>query len=302
MKLHRLIGILVTIGQRGRVTMPYLAEKFEVSRRTVSRDIETLCCAGIPIVTEQGQGGGVSYADGYSLDTAALNEEELGVILSGISSLDSVTGPDDRRTAEICGKLGLSKTRIGEENLSIDLAAWHYGSLTEQIALLRSAIRDHRVVTFHYFYEKGEDDKTVWPHRIVYRWSAWYVFGWCPARSDFQLYKLDRMTKLAAAEETFVPLEIPPERLVFGQNMTDHIRIRAVFAHECAYRLVEEYGDCCYTERPDGALEAEIGFSSFEKALGWFLSFGARVKITEPDDFRAFYLAELEKIRNLYGT
>lgn len=302
MKLSRLIGILVTIEKHGQVTMPYLAEKFEVSRRTVCRDIEALCASGIPIVTTQGAGGGISFAPGYSLDAAALEEDDVSTILAGISSLDSVTREDSRRAAALCDRLGIAPSDGDTEPISIDLAAWHYESLSEQIALLRRAMREHRTVSFRYFYEKGEDDKTVHPCRLVYRWSAWYLFAFCPARDDFRLYKLDRMTALRPTGDTFVPREIPPGRLELGQNMTDHLPVRAVFERECAYRLIEEYGGGCYAERPDGKLEMERGFSSYEKALGWFLSFGARVRITEPAEFREMYLAEIEKIRELYET
>lgn len=92
MKIDRLIGILSILLQQEKVTAPYLAEKFEVSRRTINRDIEQLCQAGIPLMTTQGQSGGVSIIDGYSIDRTLLSSADMQAILAGLRSLDSISG------------------------------------------------------------------------------------------------------------------------------------------------------------------------------------------------------------------
>ena len=92
MKTDRLIGIITTIQQKGTVTAPYLAEKFGVSRRTINRDIEDICKAGIPLVTTQGPNGGISIMEGYRIDRTVLTSSEMQSILTGLRSLDSVSG------------------------------------------------------------------------------------------------------------------------------------------------------------------------------------------------------------------
>ena len=92
MKIDRLIGILSILLQEEKVTAPELAEKFEVSRRTINRDIEDLCKAGIPVVTSQGTGGGISIMDGYKLDRTILSSKDMQMIPAGLRSLDSVSG------------------------------------------------------------------------------------------------------------------------------------------------------------------------------------------------------------------
>ena len=101
MKIYRLIGIITTLQQQKTVTAPYLAEKFEVSRRTINRDIEDICRAGIPLVTTQGAGGGISIMEGFSLDTTVFTKQELAAILTGLKSLDSIS-----RSAAIIMKRG----------------------------------------------------------------------------------------------------------------------------------------------------------------------------------------------------
>ena len=92
MKIDRLIGILSVLLQEEKTTAPELAERFEVSRRTINRDIEDLCKAGIPIRTAQGTGGGISIMDGYRMDRTILTSKDMQMILAGLRSLDSVSG------------------------------------------------------------------------------------------------------------------------------------------------------------------------------------------------------------------
>lgn len=92
MKIDRLIGILSILLQEEKITAPELAERFEVSRRTINRDIEDLCRAGIPIFTSQGAGGGISIMDGYRMDRTILISRDMQMILAGLRSLDSVSG------------------------------------------------------------------------------------------------------------------------------------------------------------------------------------------------------------------
>lgn len=295
MKIDRLIGIIMVLQQKGKVTAPYLAEKFEVSRRTINRDIEDICRAGIPIVTTQGAEGGIAIMDGYQLDTAILTEEELQAIFAGLKSLDSVSAyPKTALLSEkLCGRKNVIPV---EEHITIDLSSFYKGSLSEKIELLKSAIQQRKQVKFHYYYNKGEADKQIEPCLIVFRWSAWYVFGFCTERRDFRMYKLNRLWDLELTGVNFEPREIPPERMNFGSNMTDDIIIAAIYEESVKYRLVEEYGPYCFTVLEDGRLYSELGFSSYGDAVRWFLSFGAQVRILSPDDFKELFLAETEKI------
>ena len=92
MKIDRLIGILSILLQKEKVTAPELAQMFEVSKRTINRDIDDLCKAGIPIVTSQGIGGGIRIMDGYRMDRTILSSKDMQMIMAGLRSLDSVSG------------------------------------------------------------------------------------------------------------------------------------------------------------------------------------------------------------------
>ena len=124
MKLDRLIGILSVLLQREQVTAFELAEKFEVSHRTILRDMDALCCAGIPIVTEKGRNGGIRIMEGYKLDKTVLLQSEMQAILAGLQSLDSISGT--HRYRQLMEKLSVStaKTIPAEHPVLIDLSAW----------------------------------------------------------------------------------------------------------------------------------------------------------------------------------
>lgn len=143
MKMERLIGILSILLQRENVTAPELAEQFEVSRRTIQRDIESLCRAGIPISTAQGAGGGISIMEGYRVDRTVLTDPEMQAILAGLRSLDSISGT--RRYAQLMEKLSAGTGGLvpGSAHMLIDLSSWYKTSLPPKIELIQGAIEQH---------------------------------------------------------------------------------------------------------------------------------------------------------------
>ena len=161
MKIDRLIGILSVLLQKEAVTAPYLAEKFEVSRRTIGRDIEALCKAGIPIVTRQGANGGISVMENYKIDRTLFTNTELLDILAGLRSLDSVNGTN--RYGKLMEKLsaGSSDFMVGNQSVLIDLSSWYKDSLAPKIELIRSAIDENRRMEFLYFSPKGESCRRI---------------------------------------------------------------------------------------------------------------------------------------------
>lgn len=285
MKMERLIGILSILLQREKVTAPELAEQFEVSRRTIQRDIESLCRADIPIATAQGAGGGISIMEGYRIDRTVLTAPEMQAILAGLRSLDSVSGT--RRYAQLMEKLstGTGGLVTSGAHMLIDLASWYKTSLPPKIELIQGAIEQHRTIHFTYYSPKGESVRTVEPCYLVSHWSAWYVWGWCRSREAFRLFKLNRMTELATGELfEFRPAPLPdlePER-VFPVNY----QITVLFDSSCRWRLVEEYGADRFTVEPDGKLRFTGGFPDANSVLSWVLTFGDKAELLEPQELR----------------
>lgn len=301
MKLDRMIGILSILLQKDKVTAPYLAEKFEVSRRTINRDVEALCMAGIPLMTKQGQGGGISIMDGYKVDRALLSTTELKAILAGLQSLDSISGTN--RYAQLMEKLsaGSSDLMAGDSHILIDLACWKKDSLAPKIELLHQAILFTKKVSFAYHAPKGDSKRLIEPYDLLFQWSSWYVWGFCLKRQDFRLFKLNRMTELKTEdvfEKRTAPLpDLSPEK-IFPAAYQVSIRIEAV--HK--WRLLEEYGPYSYEEQPDGSLLVNTEFTDKNSMICWIASFGEGAELLEPIELRKELLDFAEQIAKKYRT
>lgn len=282
MKIDRLMGIVTLLLRRGQVTAPELARRFEVSRRTINRDIEDLCRAGIPIVTTQGRHGGISLSESYKVDAALLSEEERQALLSGLKGMDSVSATP--YLAGVMEKLSRKNSAAqADDAVVIDLASHYRRSLTQKIEMLKRAIRARRQVAFRYYYEKGEVPRRVEPYHLIFRWSDWYVLGYCLDRGDYRLFKLNRLWELKVSEQGYAPRAVPEEILKWENYFSaPAFHLKALFAGEEKYRLVEEYGPDCCTQAQGGALLLERDFVSYRELRQWVFSFGDRVRVLEP--------------------
>ncbi len=296
MKIDRLIGIITILMQNDKVTAPELAKRFEVSRRTIQRDIEDICKAGIPVTSTQGYGGGLSIAEGFKLDKALFTKEELQAVFAGLRGVDSVSKTST--LTSLLDKLSQKGQRVvAEDIVIIDLASHYQASLTDKLERIKEAIRSKHTVSFQYYYEKGEVARRIEPYRLVFQWSAWYVLGFCLTRQDFRLFKLNRLWDLRIDEDTFSEREIPQEALSFGAYLAQgRFHLKAVFAEGEKHRLIEEYGMDSYSLREDGKLLFEWDFAGYENMREWVFSFGDRVQVLAPQELREDRIKQAENI------
>lgn len=300
MKIDRLIGILSILLQQEKVTAPYLAEKFEVSRRTINRDIEDICKAGIPIVTSQGQNGGISIMEGYRMDKTLLTSSDMQAILAGLKSLDSVSG--SKRYQQLMEKLAMGNSSVLSSNnhIMIDLASWYRSSLAPKISVLQAAVEERRKVEFAYFAPGGESRRSIEPYLLIFKWSSWYLWGYCCEKQDYRLFKLNRMTELNATEERYEPRRIPVPDLSAERVYPSGIDVEAVFEPEMKWRLVEEFGMESFTEQEDGRLKFSFGFADKENLFGWLLSFGDKVELIKPAELRKELYELMGRLLKIY--
>lgn len=302
MRIDRLIGILSILLQKEKISAPELAEHFEVSRRTINRDIEELCKAGIPIVTWQGQGGGISIMDGYRIERTLLTNKEMQDILAGLRSLDSVNGTN--RYLQLMEKLSVDSSDFmtGNQSVLIDLSSWYQTTLASKIELIRSAIDSKRELEFVYYSPKGENTRQIEPYYLIFKWSSWYVWGWCKIRQDFRLFKLNRMEGLSIGENSFEGRSCPLPDLRDSTVFSGGMEVKALFRPEYKWKLVEEYGGNCYTELEDGRLLFQTNtFANKDYLIDWIFSFRDGVELIEPEEIRVEIKEVLEAMRDQYS-
>ena len=295
MKIDRLIGILSVLLQEEKTTAPELAERFEVSRRTINRDIEALCKAGIPIQTAQGIGGGISIMEGYRMDRTILTSKDMQVILAGLRSLDSVSGSSYYGQLMEKIQAGSSDFVSGRDSILIDLSSWYKGTLAPKIEVIQDAIENRQYLKFKYFAPSGESKRTIEPYYIIYKWTSWYVYGWCLKRKDFRLFKLNRMDKVTMSKDTFECRNVPAPEISAGPIEPRDIILKALFEPDMKWRLVEEFGPDCYKVEEDGRLLFVENYYDFENMVMWLLTFGDKVEVLEPPEAR-------EKLRDIAGA
>lgn len=286
MKIDRLIGIITILLQKEKVTTSQLAERFEVSCRTIQRDIDNICKAGIPIVSMQGYGGGLSIVEGFKIDKTILTQKELSAIFMGLKSIDTIS--KYTYTQSLMEKLTYEKSAIisDQNRIIIDLASFYQDSLTEKIDLIKQAINNRELILFQYYSEKGESKRTIEPYYIMFKWFAWYVYGYCLTQQDYRLFKLNRLNKLQNLKTSYEERIISEKELDFDRYIwIDDIKLVALFDMSVKYRLIDEYGPECVTfDNQSGKLLFENTFTNHNHLLQWILSYGDAVRVIEPLD------------------
>ena len=285
MKIDRLIAVLTCLLQNEKVTAQELAQRFEVSHRTILRDIDSLALAGIPIVTTQGNNGGISIMDGYKLDKSVLTIDELQNIIIGLKGIGSVSKTSN--IEQLIQKLSPNGNAMVSlhDHIFIDLSSYYKDSLSEKIKLIKQAISEKRLIEFDYYYDKGMLRRKIEPYFIQFKWGSWYIFGWCCERENFRLFKLNRLYQLLITDENFLTRPISIDDANRNTEFSEEYEAEFLFNKSVRFRLIEEYGLNCYTETDEG-LYLKLNYTNRNYIISWILGFGDKVTVLGPQDLK----------------
>lgn len=303
MKIDRLIGILSILLQRDRVTASELAEKFEVSRRTIVRDIEDLSKAGIPVSASQGRGGGISVMEGFKIDRTLLSVEEMKAILTGLQGLDSVS--ESSRYRRLIDKLDAENTvraasAVGAGNsIIVDLSSWDKNAVSPKLETIKQAIESIKKISFMYYSPERTERRKIEPYRLVFQWASWYVWGFCTKRNDYRMFKLTRMTDLTVGKK-FVPREIPAYSCDKLRHTKGEIAVKVRFDSSVKWRLVDEFGAEYLTEDEDGSITLDFTWSDVPSFYAYIAGFRDAAEIISPEEYRKEFSELLEKMLKKY--
>lgn len=217
MKIERLLGLLSVLANTDKITVQEVAERFEVSRRTILRDLNTLNCAGIPIVSYPGNGGGVSVMENYKLNKKVLSAGDTEKIFTGLSALKSIGG--DNSVTSLIAKLVPEKstTVFSQSEYVIDLSSWFSDSIvSKKIARIHQAICECRLIRLEYIARNSRSVRIIEPHKLVFKQSNWYIYAFCRKREDFRLFKVSRIVTYEVMDERFQHRRI--EKIDFGKS------------------------------------------------------------------------------------
>ncbi len=278
MQESRLFKIIYHLLAQGPAAAPELAEKFEVSVRTIYRDIDALSAAGIPIYAEAGRNGGIHLMNDFVLDKAVLSEEEKQEILTALQSLNTL---QNIRGGQTLQKLSAMFRLDSEDWLEVDFSRWgNQGSDNEKFELLKSAVIQCKNVKIRYAGSCEKiSERTVQPLKIVYKSRAWYLKAFCTEKQDFRVFKLNRILDLEVLNESFQRRSFPGEMDTFEDEYPE---ITLCFPKEMSYRVYDEFDKTQIQRQANGELIVSARMPADAWLIGFLLSFGGQVDIISP--------------------
>ena len=313
MKIDRLLGLVMYLLNRDKVSARELAERFEVSPRTVQRDMEALNLAGIPVTSIQGASGGYAIMDSFRLDKQIMNTDDYLFIITALKGL--CTAYENRRLEATLEKFlaivpkgqdqdGSSK--IDSSGIRFDLDISREGVNTgEYLNQLETAVRSKRVVEFDYTDAVSHrTHRRVEPVILLCKWYSWYLFGYCLERRDYRLFRLSRIRELVTTPEPFLMQHDNPDRLLAEHGEEDRRifqQVKMVCQTEDRIAMEEYFPNATFTETPGGKWLIECSLPENER--GWFgilMSYGAKVRVLEPEELRSRLVQKAREITEMY--
>lgn len=299
MRESRLFRIVYYLLQNGKATAPELAQKFEVSIRTIYRDIDSISSAGIPIYTTQGKGGGISILNDYTLDKSLFSEQEQEQMLTALQGMVATT---EENSNELLTKLS-GLFQINSTNwIEVDFSDWaHRTPQQDTFNIIKEAIFQKRVISFCYFSGKGNKEKrNVRPIRLVFKSKSWYLYSFCLLRNDYRFFKLTRIKGLEVLSETFTQ-DFTPTKIEKQIQVENTVAVKLKFDRQAAFRVYDEFTDSI-TEDSQGNLYVQIDLPDNEVLYSYVMSFSDSVEVIEPQSIREQMKKRLQKMQEKYRT
>ncbi len=311
MKIDRLLGILSVLANRSRITIQELAERFEVSKRTIFRDLDTLNQSGVPIVTYSGIGGGVAVIEGYKLKSNILLRNDIKNVFTALNGLMSIDESTD--LTNLMAKLIPEETStvFSESDYVIDLSSWFQDSITqEKVSDLHKAIKNRNCIYLEYISKRSRSARIIHPHKLVFKQSCWYLYAFCEDNQEFRLFKVSRIATYKIMDASFncKTVEKIDFRKDFGVGLFSSKDSTSLFEIILEYDVTNEFFltdkiDAKFFHRINSAKEkGQIIFSvsDLEWATNLVFSLQDKVKVIAPIALKEAVKTRIKRINALY--
>ena len=297
MKDNRLFRILYYILEKEKVTANELADKFEVSVRTIYRDIDSISSVGVPIFTTQGKGGGIKIDNEFILNKSLFDTNEKEQIIAALQGLEKT---NEAYKSELITKLS-ALFKIKNSNwIEIDFTSWGSNNTYQDLFnALKTAIINKNIISFSYNSSKGEKiNRKVKPIRLLFKEQDWYLYGFCLLRNDFRYFKLSRVKDLELLAINYKDdfEEIVLKKEIKYENM---VNIKLKFNKNVAFRVYDEFKEAI-VEDEKGNLHVETKIPNNFKLYNYIFSFGSNVEILEPKEIKNQFKNMINEIAKKY--
>ncbi|WP_028610061.1 helix-turn-helix transcriptional regulator [Paenibacillus harenae] len=313
MKLERLMAITILLLNRKRVQAQELADRLEVSLRTVYRDLETLGMSGIPIVSYSGNDGGFEIMESFRLDRQMLSFDELHTLFTALRGLHSTQAMKRHNMDRLLEKVGALVSRAEQEHMAdtdqiaIDLTPWRSGPVSSALyEALHGAVQDKRRIRFTYTDSKGAvTERCIEPNMLVLKGYTWYLHGYCLNREDYRLFRFSRMRDLDILPETFHRRSMSLAEVneqweaAWDQESVDLV-LR--FTGTAIVSAMDHFDSADTERQPDGSLivRTRYFYKDDKSLIGFLLSFKSNLYVIEPDHLASAVRQSALDVFNLY--
>lgn len=294
---NRLFEIVYILLQKKKVTAKELAEKFEVSTRTIYRDVETLSRANVPIYATQGKDGGIALLDRFVLNKTILSEEEQNQILFALQSMKNVSGQNEKGVLE---KLSALFNKAVNDWIKIDFSTWKKDAAQEaKFEMIKKAILNKSRIEFLYYNSNGEKSKRiVEPLQIWFKDKSWYLMSFCKLKEDCRIFKIARMKEIKMLREHF-ERDLPKEQKDKTRDFKI-ISLKLEISKAMAYRVYDEFESEGISKNRNGDFVVKAEYPENEWVWGYVLSFGEYAKVLSPKRAKEIIKGKLKKSLEKY--
>jgi predicted DNA-binding transcriptional regulator YafY len=318
MQINRLFEMVYILMDRKKMTAKELSDHFEVSQRTIYRDIDVLGSSGIPVSANKGKGGGIELLDDFMLNKSAFSKQEQNEIVFALQSFRSLKAVN---ADSVLKKLSAIFNKDAINWIDVDFSEWSADG-KEKFDTVKSAILDKRCLSFDYFGTNGEKThRSVYPMQLWFKHRAWYVKAFCLMRRDYRLFKMSRVKNLSVSsgESNFeiadlFELEIiqpntrnksgdfyyeDSEGAVFAEqktkNQKNNVDLTLLVDSSLAHKVFDEFDEKEIKTDENGNFIINAIFPEDEWLYGYILSFGQNAEVLEPLYFRDKVIDKLQK-------
>ena len=301
MKLERLISIIFKLLNNEILSASSLADEFQVSTRTIYRDIEAICAAGIPVVSYQGTNGGFGIIEGYKFDRSLIGSYDILNLVTVLSSLSSIF--EDKEVEHTIERLKMLDTSGNNRSLLVDLDSHR----TEPNSLmdLRKAIHEKRVIRFDYVSNKNEfTSRELEPVHLHYKYRNWYLYGYCRERQNYREFRVSRMMSIILTEKTFFQTHEGKEDSTYLVDNLEGVEDVVIWVNSNSLAgVLDQFQNSAKVMNSDGSMTITLSVyqplhARWLKSI--LLSFGSGAKVIKPVELQSIIMDEAKKIMKVY--
>ncbi|MBE1304283.1 YafY family transcriptional regulator [Clostridium botulinum] len=312
MKINRLLAIVVMLLNREKISASELAEKFEVSVRTIYRDIEAVNLAGIPIVSQIGNNGGFYIIDNYKINHQLLTLEDMISIIEALKNMnrfleDKSIDVAIEKVKNIVPKEKKEVFDLHFDQMFIDTLPWGFKKCGEEnlkYRIIHNAVESKKCIAFDYRNSKSEYNcRQVEPLTLVFKGFSWYLFSFCKLKNDYRFFKLSRMENLTILDEKISENRISYKEYI-NINKTQEVPTRVLlkFNEKVRYRVDDCFDKNDIKIQEDGSVIVDTYFLEDDWVYSMILSYGEYVEVLEPNNIREIIKNKCKKINDIYSN